>query len=147
MALGTLTVFNEAKENFGNGLLDLSATSDFSCMLITSLPTAADSTPDSADYTEVTAGGNYSSGGIALTTSWTESGGTVTFNSSTTPEWLSASGSPTNCKAALVYSETAAGEDAVAFIDLTTDGGTTPHSLVDGKITINFNPSGLFDLA
>lgn len=147
MAQGTLTVFNEAKQNFGNGLIDLSSTTDFSVMLITTLPTAADVAPDSSNYTEVTAGGGYSAGGIALTTSWTESAGTVTFDSSVNPSWTAAPGSPTNIVAALIYSETAVGEDAVAFIDLTTDAGITPISLVAGDISITFDAAGLFDIA
>jgi len=147
MAQGTLSVFNEAKQNIGNNLLDLSNATDFKCMLITTLPTVAALTPDSADFIEVTAGGGYTAGGVALNVTWVESAGTVTFDSSVNPSWTASAGSPTNIVAALIYSTTAVGEDALAFIDLTTDGGTTPISLVAGDITITFNASGLFDLA
>jgi len=144
MALGDLTVFNEAKQNI-SGLLDLSVTTDYSLILITTLPTAADLTPDSADYTECTVGGNYA-GAVALTTSWVESAGTVTFDAGDPPEWLSAPGSPIDIKAALIRSDTAVGEDALLFIDMTADNGATPASMVDGKVSITFNVAGLFDL-
>ena len=146
MAAGDLAVFNEAKQNIGNTLLDLSITTDFSVMLITTLPTVSDVTPDTADYTEVS-GSNYTAGGIALTTSWNEATGTVTFDSTVNPSWTQHASGPTNIKAALIYSETAVGEDALAFIDMTTDGGTTAISLVDGDISITFHANGIFTLA
>lgn len=146
MAQGTLTVFNEAKQNIANGLLDLSAGSDFKCMLITTLPTVAALTPDSADFTEVTGGTSYVAGGATLTTTWLESGGVVTFDSSVNPTWSQDVSGPVNIVAALVYSTTAVGEDALAFIDLTTDAGTTPLSLQAGDITVTFAGTGLFTL-
>jgi len=144
MALGDLVVFNEAKQNI-SGLLDLSVNTDFSLKLITTLPTAADLSPDSADYTECAIGGNYA-GTVALTTSWVEAAGTVTFDAVDPAEWLSAPGSPTNVVAALIYSETAIGEDALCFIDMTADNGITPASMVDGKISITFHANGLFSI-
>ena len=144
MALGDLIVFDKTKNNI-SGLLDLSNDSDFSAMIITTLPVAGQTTPDSADFVEVTAGGNYA-GPIALTTSWALIGTETVFKVLTPSplEILSAAGSPTNCKAILIYSETAVGEDAVCAIDLTADGGTTAHSLVDGKIAWTPNANGLF---
>lgn len=144
MSQGDVVVFNEAKQNIANGLLDLSNVSDFSCMLITTLPTAADLTPDSADYTEVS-GTGYAL--VALATTWDEATGTVTFDSSVNPSWTQDAGGPTNIVAALIYSETAVGEDALAFIDMTTDAGSTPLSLQAGDITLTFNVAGLFTLA
>ena len=145
MAQGTLTVFNEAKQNI-SGLVDLSNGTDFSLILITTLPTAADVTPDSTDYTECTVAGNYA-GAVALTSTWLESGGTVTFDAADPAPWTAAAGSPTDIKAALIYSETAVGEDALCFIDMTADGGTTAISMIAGDISITFNASGLFTLA
>ena len=144
MALGDLIVFDKTKNNF-SGLIDLSDGTDFSAMIITTLPVAGQTTPDSADFVEVTAGGNYA-GPIALTTSWTLIGTETVFKVLTPSplEILSAAGSPTNCKAILVYSETAVGEDALFAIDLTADGGTTAHSLVDGKIAWTPHADGIF---
>lgn len=145
MAKGDVVVFNEAKQNIGNGLLDLSAGTDFSCMLINTLPSAADLSPDSSDYIEVS-GSGYTPGGIALTTTWIESGGTVIFDSSVDPTWAQDPAGPIDIVAALVYSTTAAGEDALCYIDLTNDGGITPISLQDGSVQLVINAAGLFTL-
>lgn len=145
MAKGDVVVFNEAKQNIANGTLNLSSGSDFKCMLITTLPTAAQSTPDSSDFTEVT-GSGYTAGGVTLSTTWNLSGSKVVFDSSVDPTWAQNAAGPTNIKAALIYSTSAASEDALCFIDLTNDGGTTPISLQDGEIKITFNANGIFDL-
>ena len=148
MAQGQVTVFNEAKQNFGNGLIDLSSTNDFKVMLInnTTVPTAATLTPDSSDFTECANGGGYTTGGIALSVTWEESAGTVTWDSSVNPSWTAAAGSPTDIYYAIIYSTTAAGEDAVAFVDMTADVGTTPVSLVAGDVSITWNGSGIFTI-
>lgn len=146
MAIGDVIVFDKAKNNI-SGLLNLSTGTDYSAIIITSLPVAAQASPDSADFTEVAIGGNYS-GAVALTTTWAMVGTESVFKV-TLPavlEWLAAAGSPTNCKAILVYSETAVGEDALFAIDLTADGGTTPHSLVDGKIAWTPHADGIFKI-
>lgn len=143
MARGDVVVFNAAKQNIANGLLNLSTGTDFSLMLITTLPTAAALTPDSADFTEVT-GTGYAL--VALATVWTENAGVVTFDSTVDPAWTQNAAGPTNIVAALIYSETAVGEDALAFIDLTVDGGVTPISLVNGDISITLASTGIFTL-
>ena len=146
MAQGTTVVFNEAIQNI-SGLIDLSNGSDFKCMLITTLPIAAALTPDSADFTEIAAGESYVSGGIALTTTWTEGAGVTTFDTTTPITWAKDAAGADNAMAALIYSTTAVGEDAVAFIDLSTDSGVTPLSLQTGAITVTVNASGLFSIA
>lgn len=144
MAQGTLRVFNEAKQNISGGM-DLSADS-FSIMLITAVPTVGQTSPDSSDFTEVSGGSSYVAGGIALTTTWNEAAGVVTFDSSSEPTWTKDLSGPTDIRAALIYSTTAATEDALAFIDLTADGAT-PISLQTGDIAISFNALGLFTVS
>ena len=146
MAQGTLTVFEEFRLFIGDGSHDLDGDT-FKIALITTLPVASALTPDLADFTEVT-GTNYAAGGEALaTTTYTEVGGVAKFDSSAVPSWTQNGAGPTDIKAALIYNTTHAGtNDAVAFIDMTTDGGTTPISLVDGDISITFNASGIFTL-
>lgn len=147
MAQGDFLLFEEFSKNIADGSHDMD-NDTFSLILITTLPLVADATPDRADYTEVTAGGGYSTGGIALTTTYTEAAGTATFDSSTNPAWTAAAGSPTNIVGALLVNDTHAGtNDAVGFVDMTTDGGATPISLVDGNITVTWNASGIFTLA
>ena len=146
MAFGDFVLFEEVAKTIGDGSHDFDSDT-FSTILITTLPTAATATPDRADFTEVTAGGGYTAGGIALTTTYTEAAGVATFDSSVNPSWTAAAGSPTNIVAGLVVNDTHVGtNDAIGYIDLTQDGGTTPISLVTGDITITWNASGLFTL-
>jgi len=147
MAQGDFTLFEEYRKTIADGSHDMDGDT-FSLILITTLPVAAAVTPDRGDFTEVTAGGGYSTGGIALTTTYTEAAGTATFDSSTNPSWTAAAGSPTNIIAALLVNDTHAGTtDAIGFIDMTVDGGSTAISLVDGDITVTWNASGVFTLA
>lgn len=142
MAQGSVVVFNESKEN----LVNLAIGTSFKMMLITTLPAAADLTPDSSDYTEVTAGGGYTAGGEIVTLTVSEATGTVTVDCSDVL-WTSAgSGDPANIVSGLIYDTVIGTEDALAFIDLTVDGGTTPVSLLAGNIAVNF-PNDLYTLA
>lgn len=144
MAQGDFTLFEEFALNLGDGSHDLNSDT-FALILITALPNANQATPDRADFTEVTAGGGYTAGGINLTTTYTEAGGVATFDSSTNPSWTASAGSPTNIVAGLLVNNTHSGtNDAIGFVDLTTDGGTTPISLVAGDITVTWNASGIF---
>jgi hypothetical protein len=146
MAQGTLTLFEEFSLNIGNGDHDLDGDA-FKVMLIsnqvggTPTITAADTTPDSSDYTEVT-GTGYTAGGESITVTWTEANGTATFQvTSGATSWTQNGAGPTDIKTALIYNTTHAGtNDAIGFIDMTTDG-TTAISLVDGDITITWNPN------
>lgn len=142
MAQGDNTPFDEISigrgENYG--------TDSFSMILITSLPSATQTTPDRSDFTECTAGGSYSTGGIALTTTYTLASRVLTFDFTNSPEWAAAAGSPTNIVAGLIVNNTVASNDAVAFVDLTTDAGITPISMVSGKVKIDANPQGVFAL-
>ena len=148
MAQGDLLTFDEFKLNIGDGSHDLGSDT-FAIILITTLPTVGATTPDRADFTEVSAGGGYSTGGITLTgVTWNEAAGTATFDSSLLVAWTAAAGSPTDIVAGLLVNNTHAGtNDAIAFIDMTTDGGSTPISLVAGNISITFNASGLFTVS
>lgn len=147
MAFGDLVIFDEQTLTIGQGG-DNFSTDTFALILITTLPTAGDLTPDRADYTEVTAGGSYSTGGIVMTTTYTEAGGTATFGSSTDPLWAAAAGSPTNIVSGLIVNNTHAGtNDAVGFVDLTQDAGTTPVSMVTGQISVTWTGGNIFTLA
>lgn len=150
MAQGTLTLFEEFAKYIADGSHDFDADS-FKVMLIsnTTVAAASDATPDSGDYTEVT-GTGYTAGGIALTTpTFTEAAGTATFDDgAASVSWTQNGAGPANIYQAIVYNTTHAGtNDAIAFIDMTADGGTTPISLVDGDITITWNASGILTVA
>lgn len=140
MAQGTLTTFEEFRKNIGDGSHNLSSDT-FKIMLIdnTTVPTAADVTPDSADYTEVSGGTSYVAGGATLTTTYTEVGGVATFkHTGGTITWAKDAAGPTNIYYAIIYNATHTGtNDAIAFIDLTADGGVTPISLQSSTINID----------
>lgn len=142
MAQGDLVLFEEFRKEIADGTFDLD-TDTWAAKLITTLPTAAQATPVLADFTEVTAGGGYTTGGIALTQSWTEAAGVATFDFTTNPSWTAGASSPTNIVSALIVNGT---DNAMGYVDLTTDAGVTPVSLVDGNITITWNASGVFTL-
>lgn len=143
MAQGTLTLFEEFSLNIGNGDHDLDGDS-FKVMLVndTLVPTAALATPDSSDFTEVT-GTGYTAGGEAITCTWTEVGGTATFQvTSGNTAWTQNGAGPTDIEYAIIYNTTHIGtQDAIGWIDMTTDAGVTPISLQDGDITITWNPN------
>jgi len=143
MAQGDNSLFDAFSQEIGDGTFDMD-TDAFSLKLITTLPVVTQTTPTLSDFTEVTNGGGYTTGGIALTETWSRSGATTTFDDSVNPSWTAAAGSPTNIVAALVVN---ASDNALGFVDMTTDGGSTPISLVAGDITVTWNVLGIFTSA
>lgn len=144
MAAGDLVVFNEAKGFLIDGGFE--ATDDIKVALVTTAttPTASTATPTLSDFTQVTAGGNYTAGGISIGdigTLVTTSGGTMTFDSATNPSWAQNAGNPTNARWAIVYNDTDASDRAIAFVDL---GATV--DMTAGSLTITWNASGLFTI-
>ena len=144
MARGDVVVFEEAKAYMLDG--GWATSNDIKCALITNAvnPTAADATPALADYTQVTAGGNYTAGGVSLgqwSTLITEAGGTVTFDSATNPTWAQNAGNPTNAYWAIIYNDTQAGDPAIAYVDL-----AGPVDMTAGALTITWNASGIFTI-
>lgn len=143
MAQGSFVVFNEFLENMSDsaGASGVSLKQDsFKIKLVTNaaVPSASSTTPDSADFTEVS-GNGYTAGGAAATITFTESGGTATAALGSSVTWTSTgTGDATNIYYGILYSTTHSGtEDAVGYIDMTADSGTTPLDLNNGDITIN----------
>jgi len=145
MAQGSVIVFNEFKENISSGGINLSTDNVNIRLISNSSLTAAATTPDSGDFTQVT-GGTYAEK-TSVSKTWSESAGTATFALGANQTWTQDASGPTDIRYALVYSATHAGtEDAICLIDMTTGGdGTTAISLQDGDITINSGT--LFTLA
>lgn len=106
MAAGAWTMYNKAKEYIGDGTIDLDAgDAYFSVVLVTSSYTHAATHSTYADISgaEVANGNGYTTGGdISSTTTWTESSGTVTFDSAD-PSWTAAGGSIVARRAVLVH--------------------------------------------
>ena len=141
MARGDVVVFNTGKENLMDGTHDID-THTFKVAICdnTTAPTATTATPALADFTQVGTGGTYISGGTALTLTWVESGGTVTWAFSNSPTWASDAGNDVDAYWGIVYNDTNVGKEAVAYIDL---GG--PVDMTAGALTINAGT--LFTLA
>jgi len=131
MAAGDVVVFNTAKEWLADGTFDLD-TNVFKLAICdnTTAPTATTVTPNLADFTEVGAAGTYVTGGNTLTCTWVESGGTVTFATSTTSSWLANGSNDTDAYWGIIY-ETGA-NNALAYVEL---GG--PVDMSAGDLTIN----------
>lgn len=145
MATGDVTVFDEAKAYMIDG--DWGSSDDIKCAVLdnTTTPTASDTTPALGDYTEVETAGTYTAGGTSLGslgTLVTESGGTMTFDSSTNPTWAKDASNATDAHWGLIYNDTDASDLAIAFVDL---GG--PVDMTAGDLTITWNASGIFTIS
>jgi hypothetical protein len=145
MAAGDLVVFNEARAFLIDGGFE--PTDDLKVALVTTAttPTASTASPTLSDFTQVTAGGNYVAGGISignLGALISQTSGTVTADSATNPSWAQNAGNPTNARWAIVYNDTDASDQAIAFIDL---GATV--DMTAGALTITWNASGLFTIS
>ena len=145
MARGDLTVFNVAKAKMLDG--DWASTDHFYCGICTNAtpPTSATASATFGVYTEVSTAGTYSAGGTDLGTLAdlvSQSGGTMTFDSTTNPTWAQNASNGTDAYWAIVYNYTDAAKDALLFVDL---GG--PVDMTAGDLTITWNGSGLFTIA
>ena len=145
MARGDLTVFNVAKAKMLDG--DWASTDHFYCGICTNAtpPTSATASATFGVFTEVSTAGTYSAGGTDLGTLAdlvSQSGGTMTFDSTTNPTWAQNASNGTDAYWAIVYNYTDAAKDALLFVDL---GG--PVDMTAGDLTITWNGSGLFTIA
>lgn len=149
MAAGDLTLFDEAKAYLIDGGWE--SADSIRVALITSAvtPSAPDAVPSmsggTTNYTEVTAGGNYSAGGVTLDTlanCVTESGGSVTFDDTgSNISWSRNASNPTNARYAVIYNDTDTLNRAIGFIDL---GATV--DLSRGDLTITWSSRGIFQI-
>lgn len=154
MAKGTLTVFDALWAYVEAAVFDFAADQFAVAILsdpITSLlKTESNPALGSTNCNEVSAGGNYSAGGVNLTLANTDSGGTRTIkldtgvHSSGVITIAQDAAGPTNCKTALVYDKDAVSpaDAAICFIDLTEDDGTTPVDNSAVPIEITFGSGG-----
>ena len=143
MASGDLSTFNAAK-NPTYYFSGWATTDTIKLALLTSAtaPSDATATPALADFTEVTAGGNYTAGGETLDTianMYSESGGVVTIDDTgASVVWLADALNPTNARYGLIYNDTHAGDVGIAWIDLGAD-----RNMTTGDLTITWDASGI----
>jgi hypothetical protein len=149
MAQGDFVWFNAAKLKLGLKKVDLeNDVIKFGLVTNSVTPSAttadpcwgAGGTTNLASY-QVTPGGNYTTGGPTVANNtFTESGGTVTFDGDAVSVSQDAS-NPTNARWGIVYSDTATNKDALGYVDL---GGVTDLSA--GGFSATPSSSGIMTL-
>lgn len=139
MGQGTMQLFNDVALQVGEKIHNFpSGGETYKAMIInnTKVAAATDANAKKADYTEVS-GGTYAE--IALANQdFTLSGAIATFIADAIEFAKDAASGPTDCYQLLIYLDDGPDYNAVAFMDLTLDGGTTPLSLQDAAIGVNF---------
>jgi hypothetical protein len=147
MAADPWIAYGTFRKYLGDGTINLDSHT-FKCALFLSTSNAATVTNTVyGDLTnEVASGFGYTTGGEALTSTWTQAGSVVTFDSASLL-WT-ATGGPITCRYAVIYddTQTSPSKPLVAFCLL----NNTPAdvTVTDGNtLTISPNISGLFDLS
>lgn len=146
MAAGKWKLYESAKEFIGDGTIDLD-THTFKIALFLSTSNCNTLTHDQlADLTNEHANANgYTTGGNTLgSVTWTRSGGTTTFDAADA-SWT-ASGGSIVARFAVIYDDTAAGDELVAVCLL----DTTPADVTattGNTFPITFNASGIVSLS
>lgn len=145
MAQGTADLFDEFWDQIGKKIHNFQTGGDvFKVAMITDavVATAGDTTPVLGDYTEVS-GTGYSAGGETVANQdWSYAAREAWFIGDDI-SWAQNGAGPTDCFQAIVYNSDE-GDKAVAFLDLTDDGGTTPLSLQDGPIVVAWGGGKIF---
>lgn len=149
MAQGDIVVFAQAKQDIGLEVHQLE-TDTMKLGLTTNVVTPSETTSDprwgagggtNLATNQVTPGGNYSSGGPTIGNNvWTLSSATVTFDGDNISITQNAS-NPADARWGIIYNDTAAGKQALAFLDL---GGVT--DLTAGDFSVTWSGSGIFTL-
>jgi hypothetical protein len=145
MARGDFTVFNEAKAKMLDG--DWASTDHFYIAICdnTVAPSASTATPVLGDFTQVGSSGSYVNNGTDLGTLAdlvSQTGGTMTFDSSVNPTWAQNASNDTDAYWGIIYNYTDAAKDALGFVDL---GG--PVNMSAGDLTITWAAGGIFTIA
>lgn len=122
MAAGTVTIFDEFTTALNKGVHQI-GTHVFKCMFIdaTTVPTAGTATPVKADFTEVS-GGNFPAGGTTVTLTESEAGGVSTVDCTTNISLASNGSNPADVRYGVLYNDTSAGDQCVAFVEISTTG-------------------------
>lgn len=153
MAIGDVIVFDKFIEDMGDKKHNLSSDTFYLGLIdSTTTPTASTADPrwgagGTTDFSanEVTPGGNYSTGGVSLSTTitdnWSISAGTAKFDGDDVSIAKDAS-NPTNARWGIIYNYTSAGKEAVAAVDL-----GSAQDLTTGPFSITWHADGIFDLS
>jgi hypothetical protein len=141
-------VFDKFKEYTGDGTIDLDGDT-FKIVLCSSTSNAATQTLQLyASLTEELSTANgYTNGGAALTSvTWTESAGTVTFDSAD-PSWTASGGSIT-ARFAVVYDDTPTSPADPLCFSCLMDNSPADVTVTDGNtLTIQIHANGYFQVS
>lgn len=153
MAADAWVVYPRAKEMLFTGDLGALDTDTIKCILCTSSSNAASGVATIEKYADITnevANGNgYTTGGVTVAATVSESSGTVTFDVAN-PAWT-ASGGSIVARFAVLYNDTPTtpiADPLIAYCLLdNTAGGTDVTQADGGTLTITVNASGVCTLA
>ena len=145
MAQGDLTIFQEYLGSLGLAEFNLNTdTYKLGIVTSTNAPITGDADPGwsasrSTDFsaTQVTPGGNYADGGPDITNTYSEAGGTATFDGADITILQNAS-NPTNARWGIIYNDTDSDKKAMLFVDLGSD-----FNMTTGDLVFTWNASGL----
>src|ERR1035437_8701414 len=133
MAAGAWVVYNEAKLALGKKLMNLSATDSIKMALFLSTSNAGSAALATAQYATLTnqvAGSyGYTAGGAACAQTFTNASGTETFDVADA-SWTASGGSIT-ARFAVLYDDTAANKDLIAYCLL--DSAPADVTVTDGN--------------
>ena len=147
MAAGKWKLYEQAKLDIANGLMDLD-THSFKIALFTSVSncnTLSGTTTLASLTNQVATANGYTQNSKAVTLTTANSGGTITVDETTNPSWTANGGSIT-ARFAVIYNDTHASKQALcvclldtAHADVTATDGNT--------FTITQNSSGIFTIS
>lgn len=141
----SITFYNSFREYVADGTIDLD-THTFKVLLTSSsyTPSATTHTVKADVTNELSTANGYTAGGATLTATWVRSAGTVTFDAADV-QWT-ASGGSIVARYAVIYDDTAASDELVAYILL----DTTPADVTAASgetFNLVWNSSGIFALS
>ena len=143
-------VYQEFKDALGEKLVNLE-TDTIKCALFLSTSNCGDVALAAAHYATLTnehanqGAPGYETGGKTCATTWAQAAGTATFDMTADPAWTATGGSIV-ARFAVIYSDTAADKDLIAYCIL----DSTPADVtvtVSNTLTIQIHLSGVFTLA
>lgn len=154
MAADAWKMYNKSKEYIGDGTIDLDAgDAYFAVVLVASgyTPALTHSTYADISANEVANGNGYTTGGdFPGTTTWTESSGTVTFDSAD-PAWTASGGSIVARYAVLVHVAAGSGvpqsTDKLICYSLLDDAPADVTAVSGADFTIQLAAGGYFQVS
>lgn len=147
MAAGKWKLYEQAKLDIANGLMDLDTHSfKIALFLSTSNCNTLSGTTTLASLTNQVATANgYTQNSKAVTLTTANSGGTITVDETTNPSWTANGGSIT-ARFAVIYNDTHASKQALCVCLL--DTAPADVTATDGNtFTITQNSSGIFTIS